>query len=634
MEEGSGRARKRTTLSTTERGQSRMTRFSLGKKLVGGGLVLLILPLLGLGAFSLIWSSAAMEKMAGEQLETMRGVVIEQVNQILKEQTDLLRNFTARNALIQELLQVAKASESYQLVNFKLNRSTTIYHDKNLYEFLLITDKNGAVVGDTLNGALKGNDLSSEEHVTRALGLETAIGQVRRAEKTQDPYLVMASPLLYQGELMGAAVVGWRVSPVSDKVRRIRIGERGHVVVADRAGRILAHPDKARFMGATLEKTPGMESVARDMVALGSGTVQVPGADGERIVSFGPIAQSDWSLALVQPLAEIQAPVIRMRNILAASVLAAALVVGIVLALTVHREINRPIHGIVKRLGQGAAGAGAASTQLSSASQTLAEQSAAQAAALQETSSSLEEMSAMTRQNADHARQADLLMQAANTAVEKAGASMQSLTDSMTEIDTASAEISRIIKTIDEISFQTNLLALNAAVEAARAGQAGAGFAVVADEVRALALRAAEAAHSTAGLIDGTVKKIRQGSATVTATAQEFTEVASKSATVGRLLREISAASGEQAQGIEQLNRAVADMDRTVQQNAAGAEQSAGASNEMMLQSQNVQEIVRELVALVGMERKLPAADSRRAGCERPRASAGPRPDLRENAWR
>ena len=142
----------------------------------------------------------------------------------------------------------------------------------------------------------------------------------------------------------------------------------------------------------------------------------------------------------------------------------------------------------------------------------------------------------------------------------------------MEKISQSSEETSKIIKTIDEIAFQTNLLALNAAVEAARAGESGAGFAVVADEVRNLAMRAAEAAKNTSGLIESTVKRISDGSALVTSTDQAFAEVAANTVKVGDLVDEIAAASKEQALGIEQLNAAVSEIDKATQQNVANAD--------------------------------------------------------------
>jgi methyl-accepting chemotaxis protein len=205
--------------------------------------------------------------------------------------------------------------------------------------------------------------------------------------------------------------------------------------------------------------------------------------------------------------------------------------------------------------------------------ESLAEASSEQAASGEETSSSLEEMSSMTKLNSENANNANRMMKEANQIIGSANDSMDDLTNSMGEISKASEETQKIVKTIDEIAFQTNLLALNAAVEAARAGEAGAGFAVVADEVRNLAMRAADAAKNTADLIEGTVKRIKDGVDIVGTTNEGFSKVADSSAKVGELLVEIATASNEQAQGIEQVNIAVAQMDKVTQQNAAGSEE-------------------------------------------------------------
>lgn len=273
-----------------------------------------------------------------------------------------------------------------------------------------------------------------------------------------------------------------------------------------------------------------------------------------------------------------------------------ALLLGAFLSFTISRSLGRVIEGISEGAGQVAS----AANQVASASQQLAEGTSQQAVSIEETSSSLEEMASMTHQNAEHADQANRLMQETTEVVSRANVSMEELTVSMLDISRASEETSKIIKTIDEIAFQTNLLALNAAVEAARAGEAGAGFAVVADEVRNLAMRAAEAAKNTAGLIEGTVLKIKEGSGIVEKTSTEFSEVAGKAVKMSELIGEITAASSEQAQGVEQINRAVSEMDRIVQQNAANAEESASASEEMNAQAEQMKDFVQELVRIVG----------------------------------
>ncbi|MBN1829314.1 MAG: hypothetical protein JW884_09260 [Deltaproteobacteria bacterium] len=290
----------------------------------------------------------------------------------------------------------------------------------------------------------------------------------------------------------------------------------------------------------------------------------------------------------------------------------AGLLIGIVAAFIISRSVTKPIKKAADGLTESSDQVASAAAQVSSASHQLAEGSAQQAASVEETTSSLEEMSSMTRQNADHASEANNLVAETTKVVEEANEAMKELTASMVDISASSEETAKIIKTIDEIAFQTNLLALNAAVEAARAGEAGAGFAVVADEVRNLAMRAADAAKNTAGLIEGTVKKIKTGSDIVERTNDAFAKVASGAKKVSDLVAEIAAASREQAQGIEQVNKAVGEMDKVVQQNAANAEESASASEEMNAQAEQMKILVNELMALVKNTSGQGAGDGRR----------------------
>jgi methyl-accepting chemotaxis protein len=186
-------------------------------------------------------------------------------------------------------------------------------------------------------------------------------------------------------------------------------------------------------------------------------------------------------------------------------------------------------------------------------------------------------MAAQTQNNAENTNKASELMTHSNEVVSRANASMAELTRSMRDIAGASEQTQKIVKSIDEIAFQTNLLALNAAVEAARAGEAGAGFAVVAEEVRNLAMRAAEAAKNTAQQMGEIVQKIKRGEQLVVNTAKDFEVVAGSSGKVMQLMGEISEASREQSQGIDQINRAVSEMNGVTQRNAASAEELASS---------------------------------------------------------
>ncbi len=280
--------------------------------------------------------------------------------------------------------------------------------------------------------------------------------------------------------------------------------------------------------------------------------------------------------------------------------LAAVGLVVALLALAIARSVSKPLNAAVTSLTSGAEQVTSASRQVAQSSQQMAEGASEQASSLEETSASLEEMSSQIKQNAENANQANTLMSEAKEIVSEGAEAMGKMSQSITDIKKSSDDSAGIVKTIEEIAFQTNLLALNAAVEAARAGDAGKGFAVVAEEVRNLAQRAADAARNTGELISGAVKNAENGvqvSEQLSATFEGIKESAGK---VASLVTEISSASKEQSQGIEQINTAMGQMDEVTQASAANSEEGASAAEELSAQAAEMMKVVTDLATLVG----------------------------------
>jgi methyl-accepting chemotaxis protein len=266
----------------------------------------------------------------------------------------------------------------------------------------------------------------------------------------------------------------------------------------------------------------------------------------------------------------------------------------------VSNSVIKPVTRIIDDLTGNAANLLDAANQVSSASHELADGAANQAASLEETSSSLEEMSSMTKATAENVKQTNLMAESARSSAETAQVSMEKMSEAISNIKQSAEETAEIMKTIDQIAFQTNLLALNASVEAARAGEAGAGFAVVAEEVHALALRSGEAARKTEHLIGQSQRHADHGVASAAEVKEILIQIVDRVKKVSRLANEITVASNEQAEGVNQINLAVGELDKVTQGNAAISEEVASASEELSGQAHALNTLVGELARVVG----------------------------------
>jgi hypothetical protein len=517
---------------------------------------------------------------------------------------------SAKMRLQNDLLQISRIA-----------RVMTPSGEKPAYPQVRFLDEMGNEVVAVVDGRLREEkDLQTRKGVRwfeEAKNLPSGslfVTPVQIARNTGEPEIRVASPVYLNNTFHGVVVINadWRLAweLLSNNV----YGRTGFPYILNDKGVLLSHPHATLKDQVDLTDSQHgvLSELVRNRMLSGEEGVAEYEYEGEKVyASFTPLklGKNAYTVATQVPMAEVleiehnihDMASRELRSVIwtISMVLLVLGAIGGVVGLWFSRSITRPLNRIISGLDDGAQQVSSAAGEVSSSSQSMAEGASQQAASIEETSSSMEEMSSMTKQNAQNSDKANDLMQETAHVISTANASMERLNRSMDDISKASEETSKIIKTIDEIAFQTNLLALNAAVEAARAGEAGAGFAVVADEVRNLAMRAAAAAKDTAQLIEGTVKKVHEGSELVSSTNEAFMEAAKSSDRVGTLVEEISHASKEQSCGIDQVNIAVSEMDKVVQQNAAIAEESASAAEEMSAQAEQLKAYVTDLVQMV-----------------------------------
>ncbi len=575
---------------------------TLRLKLIVGGVFLTVVPLVCVGVFSIVKASGSLESVAAQQdVNTAKSMAM-MVQLSLREEIKLARDLSVGNTTIDVATKVSEdgiEKSGADIVKLDRKLSTAMDQLGGDYESLWAADANGMVYCESPAGVLKGISVADQEYFKNAGDGKVGLSSVVKSKNSGRPVIVICAPVTSKsGKIAGFLGLVLKGEFLDKILKTAKVGKNGYVYMVDRSGLMILHPKPEYVLSLNIASMKGMEVIARKMAALETG-VEIYVFDGqEKISGFAPVELTGWSVCATESLYDLREGARNIQNIVF-WVGGVCLVMALALAVFGARGVSGPITLVVGGISEGVRQVHSAANEVASASESLAEGASEQAASLEETSASLEEMAAMTKQNADNSKHANMLVADAVKALTEANSAMERLTLSMKEISRASQETQKIVKTIDEISFQTNLLALNAAVEAARAGEAGAGFAVVAEEVRNLALRATAAAHDTSGLIEDTVKKIKEGSELVSATGDSFSLASSGASKVAELVGEIAVASSEQAQGIDQINRAVAEMDKVIQSNAAHAEQSAAAAQELSSQAEHMDTFVDKLVNLV-----------------------------------
>jgi len=450
---------------------------------------------------------------------------------------------------------------------------------------------------------------------------------IGRAFVVNDWYLAAYDPIRHGDRTVGMLFVGVpekdTVDLLLDRLKTLKIGATGHLLVlrgsgATRGTWLLskgrAHDGENAWDARDADGRPYVQALVQQALTLRAGETHearftLKGDDGAPVTHLARVAYFapwDWVVVATVPereslaAAEALGRIDRAATFQLAAIVLGALVVTLAVWRVVSGRMSAQVRTIVTDLSEGSAQVVAAASQLATAAQSLSQGATTQAASLEETSASMEEMASMTRTSADHSRQVATLMADVDGRVQTSNEALTAMVASMGEIQSASQQVGRIIKTIDQIAFQTNILALNAAVEAARAGAAGMGFGVVADEVRSLAQRSAQAARDTADLIHESIEKAQVGSTQVAHVSAAMAGIVTSVSEVKGLVHQVSEAGEQQAHGIGQVSHAILDMEKVTQTTAATAEESAAASEELNAQAEASMAAVRRLEAFVG----------------------------------
>jgi methyl-accepting chemotaxis protein len=597
----------------------------IATKLLVVGTLLVLLPLVVVGFFAVSRAADGLNELEAEQMTSRSRELASGIDNVFHSETKIAESLAADPTVVRVLTRpqspvaenaTGSSSDGAEELNDRLNRLSRLQRFAEDYQVILVADASGTVIAASESG-YDGLSIADRQYFKDAMRGRSNLGQAARNKVTNEPFVPVAAPVRDGGGAVTGVVANvLDLGFLNELILDSTIGETGYAYATDADGRIIAHPRDDLVFELNVTDVGGMTETATRMLAGEAGLDHYTFEGVDKTVGFAPVESSGWSVALTIPDEEFLAAVTDVRNaVLIVGVLffAIAAVVYLFFARSISRPLQRAV-GFAHEVATGNLGAELAITQrdevgqladslrnmqekltdivgsvksasdnvtsgsqqMSSSAEEMSQGATEQASSTEEVSSSMEEMDSNIQQNADNAQETEKIALKASNDAEQGGQAVRQTVEAM-------RNIAEKITIIDEIARNTNLLALNAAIEAARAGEHGKGFAVVASEVRKLAERSQKAAGEISELSTNTVGVAEEAGQLLEALVPDIRRTA-------ELVQEISASSAEQRSGSQQVNKALAQLDQVVQQNASQAEEMSSMAEELSSQAEQLQE--------------------------------------------